>query len=496
MTKFDWLITATPPTPNGDLHVGHMSGPYLAAEIYRAARARLGDSAVYVCYGDDNQSYVVTTAERLGEDPTKLMKDGNDSIKKTLDAYGIEMDAYARPDSAHFAVVAQTIDDLIEKNLIVEAAFPQLYDRKSGAALYEAFVDGLCNKCLLSTKGGICESCGHPNDPSELLDQSGKSLSAIHECRNDRRLVLRIEDYREELIEFYRHKRGKWRPHLIHLVDELLSQPLADYPISHKGSWGIPVGNPNWSGHVINVWAEMGIGLVSSLAKFRDQGEMARGRYVQFLGYDNSYFFAIVHPVLQFALRRLGRENIVLPEYIFTNEFYNLENRKFSTSQGHAVWGRDLLTHISADEARFYLSLHGPELAESNFELDAALINIKQELRKPFDTLLAKIETISVAAFSGTQAGDPIVDRFSHRMQHFSEPEHFSSRELARLVSNGLAFLADFDLGTGNAESERRFVEFLGFWIECYRIFCPDNAKDARNALIQAQQASQPEPVS
>ena len=438
MAKSDWLITATPPTPNGDLHVGHMSGPYLAADIFKRARMALGDSAVYVCYGDDNQSYVVTTADRLKTAPNDLMDKGNADIQKTLDAYHIDMDQYTRPDDNHNKVVGDAIRLLIDKGLIIEKEVDQLFDNQSGAPLYEAFASGCCPVCLLETKGGICESCGHPNDPVNLIRKPAKSRDdSQFAIKPAKRLILPIEDYREDLIEFYKTKRGIWRPHLIQLVDELLAKPLADYPISHPNSWGILIGLHEWDGHVINVWTEMGLGLLHLLGRHRSDTEMQQGRYVQFLGYDNSYFFAIVHPVLQFALARAGIQNTKLPEFIFTNEFYHLENKKFSTSQGHALWGRELLEHISADEARFYLSLNSPELSEANFQLDVAMQYVIKNISKPMTNFMAKANAMGISHSNTPEKLVPnYVDNLDARIRFYSDPLNFSSQRLAKILQN------------------------------------------------------------
>ena len=201
MSATDWLITATPPTPNGDLHVGHLSGPYLAADIFRRAREWLGDTAAYVCYGDDHQSYVVTTAERLGEDPQALMARGNADIAATLDAFAIKMDAYTRPDAAHDAAVRTSIHRLIDAGLVVERQTTHWYDPSGDRLLYEAFATGNCPVCLESTKGGICEACGHPNAPTELLGAriDGSPIEGL-EPRHGRDWVIPIEAYREQLI--------------------------------------------------------------------------------------------------------------------------------------------------------------------------------------------------------------------------------------------------------------------------------------------------------
>ena len=461
MANSDWLITATPPTPNGDLHVGHMSGPYLAADIFKRARMALGDSAVYVCYGDDNQSYVVTTADRLDTDPTKLMDDGNADIQKTLDEYHIDMDQYTRPDDKHCKAVGEAIRLLISKNLIVEKEVEQLCNKTTGAPVYEAFASGYCNVCLLETKGGICEACGHPNDPIDLIRRSsGVSDDTQLVRKTAKRLVLPIEDYREEIIELYRTKRGVWRPRLVQLVDELLSKPLADYQISHPSSWGIPIGLPEWDGHVINVWAEMGLGLLYLLGQHRNDTEMQQGRYVQFLGYDNSYFFAIVHPALQFALKRAGVESTKLPEFIFTNEFYHLDNKKFSTSQGHALWGRELLEHMSVDEARLYLSLNSPELSEANFQLSEA-----KAFAKSLRQALERIDSDILPAIAGYHVdilNHPVSRTIEDRVKFFCEPETFSSRCLAQIIYSVILFLSGTRIDLQNDDVLKRVIGLYG----------------------------------
>jgi len=490
MFSRDWLITATPPTPNGDLHVGHMSGPYLAADIFRRARARFGDSSVYICYGDDNQSYVVTTAKRLNTDPESLMEESNGNIEATLDTYEIGMDQYSRPDDAHGKAVGDSIRLLVEKGLIVERDAVHLIGSESGQPLYEAFADGHCNACLAGTKGGICEACGHPNDPVNLIANDGRDNAAAFETTSQKRLVLPVENFRDELVDYYTDKRGRWRPHLLHLVDELLSEPLADYPVSHPSSWGIPIGMPGWDGHAINVWAEMGLGLLHALSRHRSADKIREGSYIQFLGYDNSYFFAIVHPVLQFAMKRAGIGSSKLPDFIFTNEFYHLENEKFSTSKGHAIWARDLLEHLSVDEARFYLSLHGPELAESNFELDAAIDSVAETLRDPLAQIHLTLASLAGMQLEAAGNADPLIRKLEARMRLFSEPEYFSSRQLAVLVQNTLFFLAGADMAGSDPATRRRYVGLVAFLIEGLTIFCPDLAASLAASLDNVREAT------
>jgi len=315
---------------------------------------------------------------------------------------------------------------------------------------------------------------------------SGDDLTQPPYTAKSRRLVLPIEDYRDELIDFYYTKRGIWRPHLIQLVDELLSKPLADFPMSHPTRWGIPIGIPGWDGHSINVWGEMGIGLLHLLGQHRTNTQINQGRYVQFLGFDNSYFFAIVHPVLQFALKRAGMKKTKLPEFIFTNEFYHLDNKKFSSSKGHAMWGRELLHFMNIDEARFYLSLQGPELAEANFNLNDARQTVRDELTIPLQRLKSNLK-LSSKLESNLAERETCVSTHAHdRISFFCQPETFSPRALARMLSNILLYLGEIDPNELNARQLDQYLELLDALIIVANIITPGISAD----LISARDRS------
>ena len=239
-----------------------------------------------------------------------------------------------------------------------------------------SYLRGTCSHCFSPTAGAICEACGHPNDARTILDPQC-SIDPGHalELREVDVVVLELERYRTELREFYVDKWRTWRPHPLRLVEELLEKPLPDYPVTYISDWGIPAPFPGCDGHVLNVWAEMLPGLMRTVEWVETQrgdrnvdGEAlwhpaSGNRLIQFLGYDNSFFFAVVHVVLALAIR----DRCILPTSIMTNEFYQLENFKFSTSKNHAIWARDLLAQRSVDEVRFYLALSNPEFQKTNF---------------------------------------------------------------------------------------------------------------------------------
>lgn len=439
-----WLITATPPTSNGDLHVGHLSGPYLAADIFRRAQIELGGSARFVSFGDDNQSYIVTTAERLKTEPRKLLSEGNASIQATLSAFSIKTDSYKEVDDAHIKFIQGFFQGLFRAGVFYEKEVEMFFDPDKGRFLFESYIQGGCPVCLSLTKGGICEDCGHPNNGVDLICPTPVGDSRRIEVKKTKRFFLNLDDYREVLTNFYAEKRGKWRPHIVRLASELLSKPtLGQFPVSHPTNWGAPVGLPGWDGHVWNAMAEMGPGLLHS---FRGLGvgdeELEEATLVQFLGYDNSFFFGIINICLQFAARKCGLPTEKQVDWIITNEFYYLDNSKFSTSKLHAIWGRELLKYCSVDEARFYIALNAPELSESNFILAEMQAYVDREIRAKMQAFMVALKEAGpqLKAATWNETSDRL-EGVNQRFRSYYSPSSFSIRESAKLLKSLMEFL-------------------------------------------------------
>lgn len=435
----NWLITATPPTPNGSIHLGHISGPYLSADIFKRASALLGSSSSYICYGDDNQSYVVTSAKKLNTSVPELLEKNNELIKKAFNSYHIDMDLYSRPNEEYSKFISKTFQELFFSGELIEKEISIFYDPQGEQYLFESFIQGKCKICLAQTRGGICESCGHPNNGVELIQPSAVLTNNSElEIRKIRSIVLPIEKYRKPLENFYNDKKGKWRPHILHFVNELLSKKMDEYPLSYPQKFGIPVGIDGWEEYSWNVWAEMGIGLLFFLQSINHK-TFDSGNLIQFLGFDNSYFFSIVHVTLQFALQNITDIPIKLPEYIITNEFLNLEDMKFSTSNGHAIWAEDLLQQFSSDEIRFYLCLNSPELDQSNFVYKNFSNFVKNTFRPLLQSLLNKVGhllnfTEELKETNKTSEDITWLNSVTERFRLFYSPESFSPKEAAKLL--------------------------------------------------------------
>ena len=424
------LIVAPPPTPNGDLHVGHMSGPYLGADIYRRYVLQNGHEAVYVVSTDDHQSYVDTTAKRLGTNPESLIRQARRDIQESLNAFKIELNHFGQPDRDYNAFIKQFFISLAEKKYIGVKKVPVLFDLQTNSYPVEAFVSGRCPNCLEGTCGGICEGCGHPNACADLVGLDDQRYQVRHEDR----LVFDLEQFRPAL-DNYLSSLGTHRPALQRLINSLLSRKLSPIIISYKTPRGIETNEFGISGQRLNVWAEMYPGHMYWLTKVAGS-KVADARYIQFLGFDNSYFYIFVHAALAMAARQSGYQ-WPLPSAFITNQFYYLNTGKFSTSKGHVIWARDMAAEWNTDLARLFLAWHGPEYQEGTFSESIFRLAVAE-----FASKINKVAN----AFNARRAGNnghqaKLPDELIALMSRDVPLSEYSHAELARRSIHSLEYL-------------------------------------------------------
>ena len=399
------VIIAGPPTSNGDLHVGHVAGPYVGGDVYARYLRATGRPVVWASCTDDMQTYVVTTAQRLGTTPEELVARSTESIRTTFEAMGISLDGFSPTDDGYRALVYDYVQRLYDAGKFRLRTVRLPWGERSQKFLVEGFVGGSCPTCLDDSRGGFCETCGHPIDfdgliePSSILDP-GEPVS----YREATILVLPMEEYRERLIEYHARRAGRWRPHVVTLMREVLAKPLPDYPITYPVEWGLPAPFAETPGQTINAWLE---GMPASIyctgwaQRHRggnppaDDDAWRAGndaRAIVFMGFDPLYVWGLVH--IAELMAHDGR--YVLTDTLHVNEFYELEHEKFSTSKGHVVWARDLVAEVPRDVVRFYLCVSAPEHARTNFSR-ATLDKIAGErLVRPWNDLAGSLAKLCV----------------------------------------------------------------------------------------------------
>lgn len=384
------LVFSTPPTPNGDLHLGHLSGPYTGADIYRRFLELNGQQAFHVSGRDDNQSYVPRKALDQQRSAQALADEYSACMLKTLSHNEVRIDHFGHPKESpwHVTMVQDIVRRLYAAGHIVEREVPALFCKATGRYLYEAHVRGNCPHCDSESDGNACEQCGRPNDVADLINPRSKYGEAGVERRLVRKLYFRLSEFAEPLARY--HREAVMPAHLSSLCQRMIEDGLPDICVSHPVDWGIPVPVEGFTEQRVYVWFEMAAGYLAAAQEMAEKAQLAarndsgwrqfycdsESQVVHFFGFDNGYFHALLFPAIYMALDPAIR----LPQAFVVNELLNLDGLKFSTSRGHLIWGRDLLRWVPADYVRFYLSMVRPEASKTNFTLRQFIDTIEQEV--------------------------------------------------------------------------------------------------------------------
>jgi methionyl-tRNA synthetase len=404
------IIIAATPTPNGDLHLGHLAGPYLSSDICaRYLRAR-GRPVIYTTCTDDSQSYVVTSAHRQGTTPEELVSRSTAAIQRSLDLTGISMAPLPPIDDRYRRTVLDFLTALHALGRFRLRTVRLPYAERAGTFLYDGLVSGVCPTCLANSCGGGCENCGHPNNFDELLEPTS-TLDPTDPVtyREQTVLVLPLEEYRERLTAYAAVHGGRWRPHARQLLRELLARPLPDVPVTVPGSWGIAAPFPETPGQILYPWVEAMPASIYSTWRAAERPAAATdelwqrdqdAELVYFHGFDNVYHWGLMD--LVFLMAHGGR--YVTPAANVCNEFYDLAGEKFSTSRNHLVRAADLVAEVPRDLVRFHLALTGPEYQRTNFDRNTLRDVTTRRLVQPWNGLADALSQ----ALVGIDTGEPL----------------------------------------------------------------------------------------
>jgi methionyl-tRNA synthetase len=369
------VVLSPPPTPNGPLHLGHLAGPYVAADVAVRALRRRGVDTVAVCGLDDNQNYVLARARQEKAPVHQVRGHYAGLIREVFDRLGITHDEFIEPatDQTYRAAVVRFLDELVTSGAFPVEEWTAPTCPHCPGTLHHAYVTGRCGYCGAESGGGTCEWCGSYTPANELVEPvCSRCGSAAAVTSRTHGPILRVEDYRAALESFW--CRATIPPGVRGLIARLRARTLPTVPISYPTDWGIEY--PAQQGHRIDVWVEMGLGYLYTLGhRFAPTAgslaeHVAGWRAVDaiwaFLGLDNAYYYVALLPAI-YAAAGVSLDALA---GLVVNEFYQLSGAKFSTSRNHAVWAHELLEEEDPGEVRLFLCWDRPAPELTDFTLE------------------------------------------------------------------------------------------------------------------------------
>ena len=371
------LITSALPYANGPVHIGHLAGVYVPADIYARYLRLKGEEVLFVGGSDEHGVPVTIRAKKEGCTPQDVVDRYHNIIKKSFADFGISFDVYSRTTSAtHHQFAADFFRKLYDDGKFVEMESEQFYDEQEGQFLTDRNIRGECPRCHnLDAYGDQCEKCGATLSPEELINPYNANSGNPLVKKTTKHWYLPLDQYQPWLEQWILNEHKEWRPNVYGQCKSWLDTGLKPRAVTRDLDWGIPVPVEGAEGKVLYVWFDAPIGYISNTKELCESAPEKWGtwqkwwqdpesRLIHFIGKDNIVFHCIVFPSM---LKAHGGYN--LPDNVPSNEFLNLEGDKISTSRNYAVWLNEYLEEMPGkqDVLRYVLTANAPETKDNDF---------------------------------------------------------------------------------------------------------------------------------
>jgi len=402
------LVTAALPYANGEIHLGHLAGAYLPADIYvRYLRLR-GRQVLFICGTDEYGVPITLTAEKQGLSPKELVDRNYASIRDSFAGLGIEFDNFSQTSRPiHAETASAFFFDLHQHGRLIQKTTPQFYSPSQDRFLADRYIEGTCPRCGSDrARGDQCENCGSSLDPTDLLDPRDALKGEPLELRDTTHWYIPLGQWQEALENFI-GRHPEWKENVQQYCRSWFKSGLGDRAVTRDIAWGVDVPLPDHEGKVLYVWFDAPIGYVSATREWaRQQGDPEAWRtwwqdpgtrLIHFIGKDNVVFHTLMFPAMLMA----HSEPWVLPDNVPANEFLNLEGRKLSTSRSFAVWLPEYLQTFQPDPLRYTLARNLPETRDMNFTWEGFHARNDSELGNNFGNLINRVLTFIHKYFDG-----------------------------------------------------------------------------------------------
>lgn len=371
------LITAALPYANGPVHIGHLAGVYVPADIYARYLRLKGQKVLYVCGSDEHGVPVTIRARKEGITTQQVVDRYHELIKRSFADFGISFDIYSRTTSAiHHKLASDYFRKLYDNGKFIEQTTEQFYDPETGHFLTDRNIRGECPHChSLGAYGDQCEKCGSTLSPEELINPYNAETGNPLVKKPTSHWYLPLDQYQQWLEQWILEEHKEWRPNVYGQCKSWLDGGLRPRAVTRDLDWGIPVPVDGAEGKVLYVWFDAPIGYISNTKELCDAQPEKYGnwetwwkdpstRLIHFIGKDNIVFHCIVFPAM---LKADG--SYILPDNVPSNEFLNLEGDKISTSRNWAVWLNEYLDDFPGkqDVLRYVLTANAPETKDNDF---------------------------------------------------------------------------------------------------------------------------------
>ncbi|MCH7754521.1 methionine--tRNA ligase [candidate division KSB1 bacterium] len=367
------LVTSALPYANGPLHIGHLAGAYLPADIYVRYQRLKGNDVVYICGSDEHGVAITIRAEQDGVEPKQIIDRFHELNKKSFERFGMSFDNYSRTSlPIHHETGQEFFSDLHQKGILKRKKEKQFYDETARMFLPDRYVEGTCPNCQFpEARGDQCEKCGSDLNQTELIDPKSKITGKTPVLKETSHWYFPLGDFQERLKK-YLDSHPEWKQNVKNYCYGWLKQGLKDRAVTRDLQWGIKVPLEEARDKVLYVWFEAVLGYISSTKewaqkigepdRWKDYWQDENCKLVHFIGKDNITFHAIMFPALLMA-----KEGYTVPDSVPANEFLNIQGDKVSTSRDYAVWLEDYLENFPPDSMRYCLASIAPETKDSDF---------------------------------------------------------------------------------------------------------------------------------
>ena len=433
------LVTSALPYANGPIHLGHLAGAYLPADIFVRYHRLKGSDVIYICGTDEHGVPITIRAEKEGVTPREIVDRFYEDIAASFEKFGMSFDNFSRTSKPiHHKTAQEFLLHLYKEGHLREKSIEQLYCENDRMFLADRYVEGICPHCgAKGARGDQCESCGKWIDQLTLIEPKCKICGSTPIIKKTKHLYLKLGDFQDQLKEWINSK-DNWKENVTNFCNNWFAEGLEDRAVTRDLDWGIPVPIEGFENKVMYVWFDAPIGYISSTKEWainqgneelwKDYWQNKDCRLIHFIGKDNIVFHAIVFPAVLMSDPRY-----VLPDNVPAMEFLNLEGHKLSTSRNYAVWLNDYLEKFDADSLRYVLAGNMPESRDTDFSWKDFQARHNNELADILGNFINRTITFTKKYFDGKV---PALGKTDEMDEKFLQYLKSAPQRLGELIEN------------------------------------------------------------